>query len=169
MNITDMKNAILQEKFLHPLALPQDYIKLIFQSEFGPGHLIADGDMAKKRLWDEWERVKDLDFEPRQDIGGGYIRFNIKGIDKKELENINIAFVTSANNKTGTDTGFIYKINLLLQMAQEGMLSFDYEDAKQAVDVYLAGGIRPTSHTQVYHMHYTPAYRVVKGDLLNKP
>ncbi len=161
----DMKKRILQEKELHPFALPQDYIKLIFQSEFGPGHLIADRAVAKRRLWDEWEKVKAFEFEKPQYIGGGYIRLNIKGISEDRLEKINAAFVTSANNKTGTEQGFTAKINQLLEMARDKLLPFDYSRAKQAVDIYLKDGIRPTSHTEVYHRHYGPAYRVVKKDL----
>ena len=94
-----MKNAILAEAKLHPFSQPQDYIKLIFQSEFGPGHLIPNADYARKRLYDEWEQVKNLPAEQPQDIGGGYIRLCIKGVDESELEKINHLFVTAANEK----------------------------------------------------------------------
>lgn len=157
-----MINSILTEKAIHPHAQPQDYIKLIFQSEFGPGHLIADPAYAQKRLYDEWQQVKDLPREKEQDIGGGYVRLCIKGIDESRLADINTAFVTSANMKTGTDTGFMTKLELFLQLAAKGEFAFSHSEAKQAVEEYLKAGIRPTSHTKIYHSHYTPAYRVVK-------
>ncbi len=158
-----MKNAILAEKNLHPQALPQDYIKLIFQSEFGPGHLISDSAYAYNRLISEWQQVKDLAPEDNQDIGGGYIRVCIKGMDSRRLEELNTAFVASANEKRGTEAGIMAKINLFLDMVRAGELPFDHTTAKQAVDKYLNGGIRPTSHTETYHRYYAPAYRVIRG------
>ena len=157
----DMADVLKSEKELHPCAQPQDYIKLIFQSEFGPGHLIPSPDYARNRLQQEWQDVKDLPAEPGQYIGGGYVRLCIKGINENRLESINTAFVNSANTKTGSDAGFMEKVGLFLQLAESGFFSFDYITAKQAVDEYLAGGIRPTSHTKTYHRHYRPAYRVV--------
>lgn len=157
-----MKNAILAEAKLHPFSQPQDYIKLIFQSEFGPGHLIPNPEYARNRLYDEWNKVKNLPSEQPQGIGGGYIRLCIKGIDESELEKINHLFVTAANEKAGSDSGFMSKLDLLVAMASDGLLPFDATRADTAVKEYLSGGIRPTSHTEVYHSHYAPAYRVVK-------
>ena len=157
-----MKAAILNEKSIHPYAQPQDYIKLIFQSEFGPGHLIPNPDWAKNRLYEEWQQVKDMPAENPQDIGGGYIRLCIKGIDESRLEEINTAFVASANEKTGSEAGFMAKLELFLAMAGENSFDFDLNTAENAVKEYLKDGIRPTSHTKVYHRHYAPAYRVVK-------
>ena len=157
-----MKAAILNEKSIHPYAQPQDYIKLIFQSEFGPGHLIPNPDWAKNRLYEEWQQVKDMPAENSQDIGGGYIRLCIKGIDESRLEEINTAFVASANEKAGSEAGFMAKLELFLAMAGENCFDFDLNTAENAVKEYLKDGIRPTSHTKVYHRHYAPAYRVVK-------
>ena len=157
-----MKAAILNEKSIHPYAQPQDYIKLIFQSEFGPGHLIPNPDWAKNRLYEEWQQVKDMPAENPQDIGGGYIRLCIKGIDESRLEEINTAFVASANEKAGSEAGFMAKLELFLEMAGENCFDFDLNTAENAVKEYLKDGIRPTSHTKIYHRHYAPAYRVVK-------
>ncbi len=162
-----MKDILLYESTIHPQAQPQDYIKLIFQSEFGPGHLIADADYSRKRLVDEWETVKNLPAEENQNIGGGYIRMCIKGIDSHKLEAINSAFFASANEKSGSESGFIEKISLFLAMAKEGLFNFSFSTASEAVDSYMAEGIRPTSHTRIYHSYYTPAYRVVSQKFLN--
>lgn len=157
----NMEEILKKEKDLHPYAQPQDYIKLIFQSEFGPGHLIPSPDYARNRLQQEWQEVRDLPAEPGRYIGGGYLRLCIKGIDESRLEEINTAFVNSANTKTGSDQGFMEKLGLFIDMAQRGVFAFSYNEAKLAVDEYLAEGIRPTSHTKIYHSHYQPAYRVV--------
>lgn len=157
-----MRKIITEEKKLHPHAQPQDYIKLLFQSEFGPGHLITNPDWARNRLYEEWQQVKNLPAQPPQDIGGGYVRLCIKGIDESRLEEINTAFVTSANQKSGSDAGFMEKLELFMAMAQEGCFAFDGQTAEMAANEYLKEGIRPTSHTKIYHQHYTPAYRVVR-------
>ena len=67
--------------------------------------------------------------------------------------------------KTGSDSGFMAKLDLMVAMAAESLLPFDAERAETAVKNYLSGGIRPTSHTEIYHSHYAPAYRVVKKDI----
>lgn len=161
-----MKEYILAEARLHPQAQPQDYIKLIFQSEFGPGHLIADRSFSHSRLKEEWATVSHLPFEDMQEIGGGYVRLNIKGIDENRLEKINTAFVTSANEKSGTQAGFMEKLRLFTDMAAAGRFVFDARRAQQAVADYLSGGIAPISHTRQYHGRYAPAYRVVKKEYL---
>lgn len=163
-----MRNILLYENKIHPQAQPQDYIKLIFQSEFGPGHLIASADYSKQRLVDEWNQVKDLPFEESQDIGDGFVRLNIKGISNYQLENINLAFFNSANETNGSESRFMDKIGLFLKMAEENLFNFNYDIAQKAVNEYLSGGIRPTSHTKIYHSHYTPAYRVVNKKYIEK-
>lgn len=159
-----MRDIILSEKKLHPAAQPGDYIKLLFQSEYGPGHLIQDRGYSSRRLYEEWQKVKHLPVEAPQPIGGGYIRLCIKGLEESRLEKVNAAFVASANIKSGSDTAFLAKLETLKAMAAEGLLAFDSEAAEKAVEEYLAGGIRPVSHTEEYHRHYTPAYRVVRED-----
>ena len=54
-----MRNILLHENAIHPYSQPQDYIKLIFQSEFGPGHLIADASYSKKRM-STFEYIADI-------------------------------------------------------------------------------------------------------------
>ena len=159
-----MKDYILHARNLHPFALPQDYIKLIFQHEFGPGHLIADKNYAQTRLINEWNEVHHLPYEGEQDIGGGYVRVCLKGLDEAQLEKLNEAFVKSANEKSGSDFAFEAKLDEFIVLAKDGAFAFGFEDAKAAVKEYLSGGIRPTSHTKQYHEHYKPAYRVVKKE-----
>ena len=159
-----MKEYILLEKQLHPFALPQDYIKLIFQHEFGPGHLIADPVYAKNRLMSEWQETHNLPTEAEQNIGNGYVRVSLKGLDEAQLEKLNEAFVTSANEGGGSNLAFEAKLDEFIVMAKEGVFDFDFDEAKAAVQEYLADGIRPTSHTKQYHDHYKPAYRVVKKE-----
>ena len=159
-----MNEYILLEKQLHPFALPQDYIKLIFQQEFGPGHLIAAPVYAENRLMNEWQETHNLPYEAEQNIGNGYVRVSLKGLDEAQLKKLNQAFVTSANQMSGSNLAFESKLDELIVMAKDGVFDFDFDEAKAAVEEYLAGGIRPTSHTKQYHEHYKPAYRVVKKD-----
>ncbi len=161
-----MRDYILAERDLHPRAQPQDYIKLIFQSEFGPGHLIADRSFSHNRLINEWNEVKNLPSETNQEIGGGYVRLCLKGISESMLDRVNTAFVTSANEKRGSEAGFMAKLDTFVKMAEENLFDFSAGDASRAIEEYLSGGIKPTSHTKIYHRHYTPAYRVVKKELL---
>ena len=50
---------ILRSHFArYPAMTPQDAVKLLYQSAFGPGHLIADPAYALRRLEEEIERIK---------------------------------------------------------------------------------------------------------------
>ena len=42
----------------YPESTPQDYVKLLYQSDFGGGHLLADRESAFARLQDEYSAVQ---------------------------------------------------------------------------------------------------------------
>ena len=48
-----MTDILLSHFVRYPQMTPQDAVKLLYQSAFGPGHLIRDEGMARARLAEE--------------------------------------------------------------------------------------------------------------------
>ena len=83
----------------YPAMTPQDGVKLIYQNEFGGGHLIADPVRSLERLRAEYAALPSgLSAPLAEDIGNGMARVNLSGLDPEEypLEALNRDFVRSA-------------------------------------------------------------------------
>ena len=68
-----MLKDILSAHFAaYPEMEPQDAVKLIYQNEFGPGHLLGKGDKSLQRLKAEMESLEMGKKEPMYEaIGNG--------------------------------------------------------------------------------------------------
>jgi len=126
----------------------RDAVKLLFQSNFGCGHLIDDEASALKRLNEEYYGY--VQGEHFEDIGGGYVRAYINTFNNDELPLLGILFLLSASD-TGNTKEFIRSLNEVKLRFKDGY-----------VDEYLRKGIRPVSHSAQYREAYHPAYRVIK-------
>lgn len=126
----------------------RDAVKLLFQSHFGCGHLVADEKTAIKRLSNEYSGYTAG--EHFEDIGGGYVRAYINTFNSNELEILGRLFLLSASD--GGDTkAFIRSLNEVKAHFKDGY-----------VNEYLKKGIKPVSHSTQYRNAYRPAYRVIK-------
>ncbi len=146
----------------YPKAGLSDFIKLLYQSEFGGGHLIADPADSLKRL--ETERASAINAgEPLfTDIGDGWSRVSVFAApDHYSLKTLNGLFVGSANAARGTLPGFLEKIRILLDMLEKGALPFSKEEAEEYLAAYQQAGYPPVSHSPAYRAAYSPAYRVI--------
>ncbi len=83
--------TILKEHLArYPKMQPQDVVKLLYQNEFGPGHLVSDRTSCIERLEAEAAKVReDTAAKVRQDetvpviedIGNGLARVNLARLD----------------------------------------------------------------------------------------
>lgn len=154
-----LDEVLLLHRERYPLLEPQDYIKLIYQNEFGPGHMIVDPDMVLKRLFDEAQSLVPVARYPFDPIGNGLIRVHINGLSEDRLMALGAAFVATANSHRGRDESFIKKLNRLRVLFPNDT-SLD-----EFITGYLESGIRPIHHSHVYSENYNPAYRVVSEQL----
>lgn len=163
-------NAILIRHFTkYPLMQPQDAVKLLYQSEFGGGHMIADPQQSFRRLKEEYSRIwKDFSQPLTESIGGGMLRMNLHAVDpqKMPLERINQIFVRSAAQNGGTMQNFMDKMDLLVQMTAERQIPLPYLELLSYLEKYRQEGCPLVSHSTVYKKAYDPAYRVVCQNLL---
>ena len=160
-----MKSILLAHARKYPLMEPTDAVKLIYQNEFGGGHLIRDEAACLSYLRREYEAVeKDGNAQPFEPIGNGIIRVNLAALEEEKLEQLGMAFIRSAAEHKGSMESFLGKLTVLKKLAGEGIFSFGTEELEAYLADYQKAGYPPVSHSQTYRDAYKPAYRVVMSD-----
>lgn len=158
-----MKSILLDHARRYPNMEPTDAVKLLYQSEFGGGHLIQDEEACLARLLEEYRSTPQCPETPlTEDIGGGLVRVNLAALDESRLspEKLGQMFLLSAAQIRGSMASFREKLSLLQALTAEGAMPF----SQDALDAYLidyeAAGFPPVSHSAVYRDAYHPAYRI---------
>lgn len=143
---------------------PCDAVKLVYQNEFGGGHLAADPEACLDRLRAEYRGTERDPSKPlAEEIGGGLVRIMLAALDEREypLEELNRDFIRSARLHRGEPENFLKKLELLRALARDGTFGFSAEELEAYLGPYLRSGCPPVSHSPEYRRAYAPAYRVV--------
>lgn len=148
----------------YPEMEPTDAVKLLYQSEFGGGHLIPNADACLAYLRAEWERTPYDPAAPlTEDIGGGMVRVMLCALaDLRVVEALGRDFIRSAACVHGTMDGFLEKLSLLRTVTAEGRFSFSLAELDEYLSAYGAAGYPAVSHSETYRSLYHPAYRVLR-------
>ena len=172
-----MKLLELQELFgvlschakRYPLARPEDFVKLLYQNEFGPGHLITDGKAAIERCVAEWEATTfDANLPLCEDIGNGLVRVNLAALPKEyPISSLIADFIVTAQTHRGSMERFRKKLQVLHMFVAEHELAFSGIAFGDFAIPYEMAGCPMVSHSEIYREAYSPAYRVVRKDLLS--
>lgn len=169
---TELWSVLLEHSLTYPSAQPQDMVKLVYQNEFGPGHLITDGKAAIERFMAELEAVEpNEDIAPFDNIGNGMARVNLAALPQgyTPAKVISDFMFTAQTYRSGTIESFLGKLEILKAAAKSMMFLFSYEAFCEYLEGYIAAGCPMVSHTNAYKEAYRPAYRVVRKDLLPYP
>ncbi len=152
----------------YPLLQPIDLIKLLYQNEFGGGHMIADAAQSLSFIKQEYALVPHGATEPFEALGNGMLRVYLTGIDinNYSLEQLNHDFVLSASMHTGSMTTFHQTLEWLISEEFALQCPFSGNDLKDYIYTYQKQGCQMVSHSPVYKDAYHPAYRVVMEDLI---
>ena len=166
----DTLGDVLQKHLTrYPLMEPTDVVKLLYQNEFGGGHLISDPARSLAYLRQEWESLpgeksNQEDMPLLEDIGGGLCRLHLAPAKAGGLytpEQINDWFVRSSAAHRGSQDRFLATLDWLEEKAE----IFPFRFSKEALQTYLAAyreaGCPLVSHSETYRRAYRPAYRVV--------
>ena len=141
---------------MRPLMRPQDGAKLLYQSEFGGGHLIRDEEAARAWLMREAEEGQGPEDPLFEDIGGGSVRLNLRpAAGRLSTDTVFRMFLASSRHTRGNAGAFREKLTLL------DRAGFDREETERFLTEYVAAGMPMLSHSQTYRDAYAPAYRVV--------
>lgn len=146
----------------YPKMEPADAVKLIYQNEFGGGHLIRDEASALAYLHREYQSVpKDPAAVKRESIGNGIVRVFLAPLSPEELQQLGKDFIHSAKGCQGSLPRFVQKLCVLRRLAREGVFSFSAEELEQYLCRYEQAGYPMVSHSEAYRREYHPAYRII--------
>lgn len=161
-----MKEILMKHRNAHPEMDVQDAVKLLYQSEFGGGHMIKEEALSLKRLRTEFEegrKRKPHHGEVRESIGGGLMRLDLDVLSQGlSPETLNRMFVLTAAGTVGSVTDFECKLDILRACAAEGNTPFTIKELDDYLKSYRALGYPAVSHSQRYRDAYQPSYRIVK-------
>lgn len=160
----------------------RDLIKLVFQNEFGGGHIIENKAESLKHLLDEIgelrkEYEKKVSVNKYLDLNDGFeyignklYRYNLKSYLLNEKgtvlpETLNNVFCHTANSVSCEKSRFEEKLSYLRKYLEEYLADNDSDFTLQDFDNYIkeykSKGYPVVSHSGSYKEKYHPAYRVV--------
>lgn len=147
----------------YPLMAPQDFGKLAYQSEFGPGHMVSDPALALERLLTECRGLTpDCLHRPPEPIGGGLCRFHLEPAHLSQeglLPLVSLLFTATACRHTGTRAG--------LEERLESLLALDIPGYPAWLRDYRAEDCPALHHSEAFRSAYHPHYRVLERDYAN--
>lgn len=158
----ELEQILREHGARYPAMEPTDAVKLIYQNEFGGGHLIADEEAFLNRLRMEYHAIGKNENAPRyESIGNGLIRVHLAALREQELEQLGRRFIQSAAEHKGDPKRFLEKLELLRRLAEAGIFRFGLEGLEVYLAEYQKAGYPAVSHSEAYRKAYKPAYRII--------
>ena len=173
-----MREILIRHWEHYPRMEAQDLVKLIYQSEFGGGHLIRDPGESLRRLQAEYEAREWGAAEAQNEAlaasgpdewkyvepaGGGMCRIKLAALDLGlEAETLNRMFVRSAEEVKGSVRGMRAGLRELLNLCGSE-IALDRETVRAYIRAYEAKEYPAVSHSSAYREAYHPAYRIVNA------
>lgn len=154
----------------YPKMEPADYVKLLYQNEFGCAHLLHSSEDCLKQMQSESAflegRVENSGRVPyAEPIGNGLCRIFLEPGEKGEdfLPLLNLMCLATARTHCGNQIRFQRKLGLLKEMAGENALTVGEPELEAFLERYLSNDGGPVSHSAAYREQYAPHYRVVRS------
>ena len=165
--MNELLDVVREHKAKYPLMQIKDAVKLIYQSEFGPGHFVECPEQSLLRLLKEYREVAVSPGAKEnkkliENIGNGLCRCYLQELSETELEVLNRIFVYSANSRRGSKESFEQKLQDAKSLFKEAEFSFSEEEYDNYVKELSRAGYPPVSHSETYRKAYRPAYRVIE-------
>lgn len=159
-----MDKILLVHGRKYPMMEPRDAVKLLYQSNFGGGHLIRDEAVCLDFLHREYAATLQTDAALLEDIGNGMVRVMLSALDAHGYtpEQLGQAFLRSAASVSGSMEAFQKDLALLAELTRSGQMPFSFPELEQYLAEYAAQGYPMVSHSETYRRAYHPAYRVIQ-------
>lgn len=158
----ELKKILEDHGRRYPLMEPGDAVKLIYQNEFGGGHMIRDEASCLDYLRREYAAVPpDPEMPLYEPIGNGILRIHLAPLPPEALETLGRAFIRSSALRQGSPDRFREKLAVLRRVTEAGAFPFGVRELEGYLDAYARAGFPPVSHSEPYRAAYRPAYRIV--------
>lgn len=149
-----MKEILRKHLKKYPKMQIQDAVKLLFQSEFGPGHLLSNTAYAEKLLREEIELTKENEPE-MEEISDSFVRYYLGHLTQDDVNDVLSAMIESAQVQ-GSKENFLKKLSVLKEMN-----AFPVDDLDEYLNDYIKRDSWMVSHSEMYRECYHPHYRVL--------
>ena len=156
-----MEDILLQHFEKYPQMQAQDAVKLIYQQEFGPEHMIKDPAKALAMIRQEMNGLEPQPGEPLYEaIGNGLCRLNLRPCVERGIpaEDIARLFTETASGVQGDKKQFRQALRALQRLAEEDETPFDPVE----LDIFLAhypAACPALHHSEAYRAAYALAAR----------
>lgn len=163
----ELFRVILWHSRRYPEMKPADYIKLLYQNEFGCAHAAVYGGMSTGKRDSGFLSAAEEETprKPRMEpIGNGLCRVFLGSGRRVEPPSslLNLLFGATAKTHLGNRMRFQKKLVLLREMASKHLLTVELPELDLFLERYASSGGGPVSHSPGYKKAYRPHYRVVK-------
>lgn len=158
----ELERILRDHAHRYPKMQPTDAVKLIYQNEFGGGHLIKDEEACLGYLRREYASVEKNSTTPLyEDIGNGITRVNLAAVKEEDLEQLGKNFICSAAEHKGDLDSFLSKLSVLKNLTVQGVFHFSADELAAYLSEYEKAGYPVVSHSPEFRESYTPAYRII--------
>lgn len=159
-----LRETIINHYNRYPQMQVQDYIKMIFQNNFGSDHLCVNPDIVHDMLTKEWKRISPEDSELFTDIGNGFCRINLAPAKYKNIhpELIEKIFFFSSNGQTKNMEHFYIDISELKSLCNENLIPVKAQEIDNFIIEWENNGRKAVSHSSIFRENYNPSYRIAK-------
>ena len=159
----ELQAVLTEHAKRYPLMQPRDAVKLIYQNEFGGGHLVRDEQACLNYLRREYDSITPNPAAPLyEEIGNGIVRVNLAAVKPEDLEQLGKDFIRSAAEHTGSKARFLQKLDVLRQLTAAGHFCFGMVELECYLSEYIQTGCPVVSHSEQYRQAYQPAYRIMR-------
>lgn len=168
-----LREVLLTQLAAYPRMESADCLKLVYQNEFGPGHMIHDSSEVLPALREEWELLRHADETAApawrtETIGNGLCRVHLDSAALTEQRLPLLARLVCATAKThrGSEAAYTEKLELLRTLTETEPGFPDAAAFGAALRAHVEAGCLPVHHSEAYRRAYRPHYRVVKAAYL---
>ena len=153
-----IKEILAAHAARYPKMEPQDYGKLVYQSCFGPEHMISSPEQVEKWILEEWSSLEGkCSPEKPEPIGGGLCRFPLSLLrDETDAAVLALLFAATARLHTKRGKDFIDALAKLRQQNVPAMARW--------LEEYERSGCPPVGHSENFRRAYQPHYRLLKEE-----
>ncbi len=161
-----LSHIILLHSQRYPAMEALDYVKLLYQNEFGCGHFVREKAAGEQWLMQEYEAARAFSGQNVDPVGNGFLRIPLSSavLSQESLPLLNQLFAATANYCQGDSRRFREKISLLLEMASSRWIPLNRANLESYWKDYQAAGCPPVHHSDRYRLLYHPHYRVIRED-----
>lgn len=170
MSITKAEQLFIQQHARYPRAETQDFVKALYQSEFGCGHFIMNPDRGLTRLINEENEFAHASRESVplfiEPLGAQFCRVHLSGLSVNGLSTATLfqLFVLSSKRPAGDREHFKNDLGHLERIVMEGQIPLDIASTRRFLSAYRRAGYPATHHSERFRQAYVPAYRVISAE-----